>query len=853
MAPAVDVLADWQSIGVIDEVFVISAADSGNTQLPALRINGGRTARVALATELAGRHDVTAFRLALLSVPDRAMLTETQAVELRTLVERAAPRGVVSCLNVVAARPGVDYDVAAHTWLGWHNILLAPENSASPSAGLSLIGTEGPLPVTHTMAAVCSLLGLFAGHRDGRFDGRDYLPDARVVVARGFTRFLAADAVERELLARVADVRERYPVPLYAGNQVLVATDEAAVATGSADVLWQAHGDLHARPRREPQPPPRMVIGAWEALRRFFVFLGYALRNAPGAYLRSLAHRINQRSAAAVQGFVFGQGDSTFAVAVNGVRADGRPVGFEEMDSALDTMTRQAAGRAVQHQPSDLARFWQEFMAGALSLLDAGTRTGPVEPLTVGSSRAVLSSPEHVVAGAGFTLTNNLAGHLPDWQLAPGDVLRGGQLAVQLDQLGRDHPHLAAEAAHAQHGLQGWLAAAERTYAGRLGGLLTRDLLSSVRDIIRYNELLAGLAAPTPPPDDGQRALSRILLGILGGAVLLLVLTVVLAVAIPFKWWVTVIICLVIVTAWLVTSVLVFVNRQRQYFEELHRREHRGLAEEAYRANLLDALDDARRLHRAYRQYQDWTRALGSFLRTPLGTPPPHRSAQVLIGPGLPLNLRLGEATTESIAAQVPVLRRNMFEANWLDHAWNHFRSDLPSGLGEWQDLLRQQPDHLWHDPPLSAAGSVLSHWAQAVHQHERARGIPPSFQHELTSLLQSNQDQVATALREHVRFRANDTGQVGETDYASFVAGLGTHTGQTAAFDGALFAEATSTNLAHQVVDSWPQQAQSGLSYSIIVVQTSAALPPEDLRSAHSQLPTDAPRQQRIARDRRV
>ncbi len=844
----VDILRDWAALGVVGEVFAVAIEDVvSGVQVGAYRIGApsgaaGASRRVLLADELASRHDVELVRLGVLDLSAWApQFDEAEAGLVRAYLSRVLPHVRLVAVHLLAPQhtptDGLHWRSGAGLWAGWHNVIIAPENSAAPSAGLAPVVAQpdSPLGLTHPVAAACGVLGALSGHTDSLFDDRQYLPGEQAFVARTFTRYLSAEAVNHEVLVRTTDVRDRYPVPRREGQPVLVVDDELDASLGMAERLLTRHREVFAGERPMPQRTPPTRIGPMAALGMFFSFFLAALRNAPRAFVAALVRRTQAAIAREVGDFVFGASDSSFTVVVGGIGADGRPVALEDLDTALDQLADQA-GANLSYRPANLSALWHDYVAGALTLLDAGAREPELPPLAVGAHQAVVSSTARVVPAPGeaFELSPDVAAYLPGWRIEGADLARAALLDQRLAGLGREQGQLTEQLAGQRRALADWVAGIDG-YTARVGQRLATAMHGTFAEIAALNDQLRRVGDTVSLPantDDRQRQLGRTLLLIAGAALLLIVVCVLLTVYVPMKWYVGVAICLVIVAGWLAGSLSAFMHYQRAIFALLHQREEDARLSTVLRAHLREALDDGRRLSRAYRQFLDFSRALAVFAHAPLGMVPQSPRAELLIGPGLPRNVMIGvaDASEQTIADSVDALRRNLFEAGWLSEGWAHFLDDLPSGLGPWQYQLREQPDALWSDPRIDATGSVLTAWSHAVTEHAGSRGVPRAFVARFDALLEADHAGVTTALRQRVRVRRSQTGEETVLDYRDFVAGLATVDGRRCVFDSVLFAESPEHFDPARVDDTVVQRAGSGLALSLVVTQLSAGLQAVDL-----------------------
>lgn len=852
----VDLLRDWAALGVVGDLLAVAVDDlPAGLTIPAHRIYGltaeapARYERVRLSEALADAPEVDVLRVAVLDLPALApQIDEGSALAARDLLARFLPQAKIIAAHVIApqfseAESGHGQSSAprwhpeAGVWEGWHNIVVAPENASAPSGGVApvLASPTSPVALTHPVAACCALLGLLAGHSASLLDERRYAPGRQAFVARSFTRFLTADALTQDVLVRATDVAERYPIPRY-GKQVVVVDDEVAAAVEQADKLLTKHADVLPRERRQPQPRPPVKIGALQALGLFFRFFGAALRNAPRAFIHAMVRRTSAAIAREVAGFVFGPTDSAYTVVVGGIGTDGRPVNYADLDAALDDLAERVNPAGGGYRPENLSGLWQDFVAGGQTLLDAGSRVPELPPLEVGSQRAVVSATAAVAPGpTGFELSDALKPFLPGWRIAGADLALARRLDDRLADLSREQGHLTEQVARERRALAEWVASLGG-YTGRVGRRLGDAMLATFSEIAALNDHLARTTAQAALPsnvDAGQSRLGRTLLTIAGVALALVICTVLLTVFVPLDWWIGVIICVVLILGWLIASVQAFMNHQRAIFAILHRREDDARLAGVLSQQLREAIADGRRLSRAYRQYLDWSSALGAFLHAPLGRAVERAGSELLVGPGLPRNVLIGTAVADPAVLNdaVDTLRRELFEAGWLRTGWEQFLAELPPGEGNWRFHVREQPDLLWSDPRIDASGSVLTDWSAAVVRHAPDRGVPSGFVQRLQQLLDADHAGATTALRQRVLLRRSETGEAATIDYGDFVAGLGSRDSGHV-FDPALFATAPELIHPTAVTETIEQRVEHGINLSLVATQLSAGLRTADLAS---------------------
>lgn len=830
--PLLDVLRDWSTLGLVGPALVVNldAGRSDDIRVPAVSLTGGVVRGTVLQDELAARTRTDVVRVVMVSTLGREVSAPTSAaaLDLVAQVSNALPTLTPVRIHAIGASVQGTDAPAEIAWLGWHNVVVAPEVSASPAAGVApLVYDEAdPVRVTHLAGMVCSLAGLWSDVPHGPLDGSPVSPGNTLVLGRSFSRHLAAGSAERAVVARLSDLSRRYPLPYLDGSATVLVDDEAAAAMAMANALAEKHAYVFPRGRREPRPTPRRDIRGMEALRMLFGFLWDALRNAPRRFVERAVHELSRRTAAYVGQTVFGAADSEFNVVVNGVRADGTPATWAEIDAAVEVVANRHApsGSARQESHADLTELWKDLVIGGQTLLDAGQRGTGLPPVDVGASRGVIGTPSLVAPDPAvpYVLPAQVAALVKNPEVEACDVAGADRLLAELVQTAREQPHAAGQIGLAQASLQSYRDQQARSYVGRFGAKLA-DGIALVRGQVR--EYVDGLRRAEESVDvpaavaDQQRRLGNRLK-------LVLILWLLLAVAGVVAWRVNLVslpvalaVVLVSVVGWLGTSLTVFVRGQRELFAFLHRRRQMADQLEILRENLADALVDLRRLTRGYRQYLDWSRAFGAFVKAPLGEPACADEDGLLLGTRLPRNHRFGvaradDAIIDDVASR---LRRELFPIGWTTEAWDAFVADLPDGLGADSTRLREHPEYLYTDPSVTE-GSLLTTWSRAT--AARTWQGSSTMQRRVVAAIAASQDLVSRLL---ARVESRDvTGAVVDHSYEDFVAGID-DAAQVGGFQRVIFTPTAQSRNVTVVERSVPESAGHGMSRTILLTQFSS------------------------------
>jgi hypothetical protein len=829
----VDVLRDWSALGLIGKVCVVDteALRPGELRLPTTVLEHGTTRGAILQGELSTLTRVDRIRVcAFTEIGDEVVGPDpTAALSVVDAVTNALPSTPLVRLHVI----GMALQGAALTselgWIGWHNVAIAPENAQTPSSGIDPIVAQdvGPVRQLHFAAALSSLAGLWSTATVGPLDDRQVSPGTIIFAARTYTRHLSADAVGSELLGRLAGIENGYPVPLFDGASAWVVEDESGAVDDMAARLLEKHAYVLPRPRTQPSRTAPQAIGVMQAIRMFFSFLWQALKNAPRAFLDSAIRRASITVAGVVQSAVFGSGDSEFAVVVNGMRADGSPASWVEVEESLERLSTRLTGTSSAGQANtDLSPFWKDFISAGLTLLDAGSRSGDLPPRMNGSRRGIITNGARVAPDPAETYATpeNIAAYLnQDVVVPPYDVAGARQLWARMEVVAQRQPHVAGQIGAAKDELRAWGGRVEQTYTGRVGLRLAEGIRSTRSEVQELTKALQDAEAAAEVPDaieEQQRQLAKKLRVHFLVAVLLAVVAVVLAVVLAPL---IAIALPIIIAGWLFSSVRTFMRGQTELFALLHRRRELATQLDTLRRHLIEAIEDLRRVTRAYRQYQDWTAALGGFIRSPLGRPAIRQDADLLLGSGFPRNHRFGSARPDGYVLDEVAgrMRRDIFGVGWLSGAWELFLADVPRSMGPNAFRVEEDLDLLFADPGV-ARESLLTDWSRAVSGRTDWKGTAEALRGRVDGVLTGAGSDLTPRLLAQVETR-NAVGTVEKIRYEDFINGLdraGDGIGHQA-FSRAMWGPAVNDD-ATTVASTQVQTTSAGLGLTLVVTQVS-------------------------------
>src|SRR6202165_2797658 len=479
------VLTDYSAVGLLTGFAWVDSADAGASSLPATLVTDGRANPVVLQQLVtAQRHE--RLRLAVL-VPLEALpasrvplAVEQQVEQIMRFGAMGAPITLLRLLYTHGAAATVTADPSA-VLEGWHNLLIAPEDSAGPGLGAVPWGPmTDPLEFAqYTAPVIAGIAGLWAGVEQTPFDTLEVLPGQTVRAVRAFYRRLDTSEVEERLRAQLFDPAGRLPLPRGGQVPVVYVEDVPVAAQTMARALWTKHRDVLRGTRLAAGDVGSQAISIWAALKMFFKFMGASLRSAPGAWWAAVTGSVSSVLASTVQGTVFGGKDSAFAVVTSIDVAN-----WQDLGRSADTLN-SALGGAPQPEhlaQQDLSALWIDFVNGALTLADGGRRAAGLEPIQVGSGVGVLAHAADVVPSATeqfSAIPTSLAAVIGVSSVEPADVLGAANLRDRV-QRAYQEPAAGVEARTAGTELEGWQRVAARSYAWQVSSILV-DFLHRAR------------------------------------------------------------------------------------------------------------------------------------------------------------------------------------------------------------------------------------------------------------------------------------------------------------------------------------------------------------------------------------
>lgn len=584
--------------------------------------------------------------------------------------------------------------------VGWTTLVLAPEDSDSPSdAKDPQRRADGPDALARYAApAVAGLTGLWAGSNetpvlDGPRGAMASGEGGVVRLTRVYHRRIDTTEMEAGIRRRTLDVTARVPQPVREGNRrVTIADDDAEITGKMTDGFARAAEPYLLSELRPYQNPTASKVGAWETLKRFFSFFFKAVIGTPGDWLAAGSATVQRGFARMVQNTLYGQ-DSAIEV-VCGRHSGARRTGSIDEVSAASSYLRERLDRSDAQirigEPPTLAAMWRAYANTCLTLVDGGEREQDLlaAPRDHYGNGVVVERPELAVPDAAdrfngehHTLRSMLGDSLGDTTIAPFDPHGATAYANALDYVAdktTDRSVLNLQARFDE-----WRRRNSTSFAWRIGDLLS-GFMEEARSraatcgeqLNRFQEELEGLGE-----DDGEasRRLARSLRILTGLWALFSLFIAYLVVAhyeprvliprlewsAPWNWGLLAFLLLTVVI--LGIQFLVFARAQRGIFDRITRRALLAENERIAAANLATAIGDVERCARSYAQHQSWSAILGRALSSPFGSSLGADSPLRIPHAGLPRSTVIAEADIDERRAQEAVqrLRDRVFPPSW--------------------------------------------------------------------------------------------------------------------------------------------------------------------------------------------
>lgn len=735
-------LRDWQAGGLTTDFVWMSAEAVAAGRMAGHLVSSGTLHPVDLR-RMAGQAAYSRVRLGELIAADahspvsaaagrsQPFGVDSPGAAVLSVVESNFGGAEISPLRVVLTGADGPGDTPAPQVVGWHYLVVSPEDTSSPGVGSAPIDSSRPGGLdTQRASQLAGLLGLWNGVAEAPLDSEEVGSLIRFRIVRGFHRRLSGDSTEQAVRSALLDVDSGYPRPDHEGGRCIYVENPAGAAQQAVSQLWEAYAHVLRGPRETLQLQQAKLIGVGQALKMLFSFLWASIVGAPAAWAVQVVRGFQTSVAASVQGFVFGSEQSAYQVVVAGRRADGLPAGWEDLQSAAKDLERSLPGSGqIEHE--DLSGLWREYTNGALTLADGGVHGTVIRPLIVGSQTAVFRQPGDIVPdpdAAYPALTGALGATLGSQRLDAVDVAAIDEQGRRLQAESTRGTELSRESSAALGEMARWRESLARTYSSQFGARLAdaihahrgelAALLKRLRDAAGSGEEEAALLR------EKQKRLGTIMRVLAIIAFLLLVTFAILGGVEVLSWTAALTIMAGTVVVWFVTALIVFVRGQRELFRIINRRRELETQAEVDVRNISAVVRDLTRATDAYAQYLKFTRALGHFLHHPFGVQ--HDPAEAAAGEfvDLPRSVAQGSivADEDSIQESAMILQHSQFRTGWLDGQWRKFLTLAAGIVGPRGLELRDDPEMLFR--VRADTDDLLDLWAAGLD----GAPIPPTF-----------------------------------------------------------------------------------------------------------------------------
>ncbi|MDR1635662.1 MAG: hypothetical protein LBS27_12275 [Bifidobacteriaceae bacterium] len=727
-----DALQDLSAIGMVQPFIWLAGLDGAGLAATGSWIRDGErfTAPLDQLLKDKGQEGYDHLRVGVLvpAYPGVDQIGLQEAIELAAELETnpALSRTHAERLRVYIADPSAHPVEGIEPVLGWHNVLIDPENATSPGGGPVAWtgGADASDFGRRALPAICGLFTLWRGESTGALDGTVPPPNGGLRMIRSFHRKLDATNVVGAARQSVLSLDQGLPVSTVVGSETEAAPDPAALSYQMSKVFLADHGgDLGLGPREAIPVEEKKELGPGQTLKMFFSFLGSAIGNTVANFPQHVINKISGSVARKISNLVFGSNDPAVIVVVNGRRADGKPAGWRELGQQIASVADRMGFATTPDAVPNFGSVWKSYGGAARALADGLPRGRDSEVPLTGTKRPIIPRPAQIVPDPRedpFQLDALLAAELGLAQVQPGDVAESEDLRNRLRMLASDRV-LGARAGQELARLEGWLGTVGHTFAHNVGRFIAGNLLAALAQVRAYLteiERRERGAATSQDLADAQKRARRRILVILGIFLLGLVATVVLAVLDVLGVALAVGIGAALLIGWAVSSLLAFTSSQRDLFALANRVKTLEPALNALRRNLRQAYSDIQRLSLAYDQYLIWTAIYGEFLNRPFGRGKTAAPSPAVAPVGLPTAVQSAVVvTTPEVLAQVTAtLRQGVFEPGWLEPAWEACLQSALETLGPQAAIaLDGDPGRLYAD---RGTNSYLALWSAAVLAH---------------------------------------------------------------------------------------------------------------------------------------
>lgn len=716
---------------------------------------------------------------------------------------------------------------------GWHNIVVSPEDGRGPGLGhIQLPATTDPIDVgRHSAPVIAGLLGLWKNITHNPLDDSPALPGAVVRLARSYYRQIQAGGAETLLHRQLLAQNGTLPLPSDQRAQVVHVQDVSLAAGSMAEKLWNKHDSVLRGPRQSYDTHTPEKIGLGAAIRMFFGFLWAAIKNAPAAWYAQIIDSVSTTVAASLNKTMFGDG-SAYEVVVNGRTANGARVDWTTIaDASSQLRSALASGPGTESHTarSDLSGLWLDYSRAALTLADAGARTSELPPVQVGANRGIIATAANIIPGPRECFTEIpgvIAANIDIVTVDSTDPMGITSLRDKLSDLEGTREH-GVQARTTLTALSTWQRKHGHSFGVQVGRRLAEAFGTTYFEV---GELLTKLSSPPDlgPQPTGNNRLARWVQ--ITALVLIIVTATVTYLVIDDRlrwWWAPVIIGAACISGFAL-CLRAFLRAQQEMFQLINKRTSLRNEREVDHQNLGAALRDLSRLSQAYGEYLAWSRALGAFLASPLGSDQRRTHESVPVSWGLPMSTAIAVATPDDgeVSSAVTYLRRDLFNPGWLSGPWTTLvHAAVSPASGDGDPPAESSP--LWFQPGR-ASGSTLDQWSSELFDGHRQSSGAEGVWRRAQQMLRGPMSELADTLVG--RIHVPGASPIPATEFLGGVDRPATPTGY---FDRALLTDLAVTSGAGAVSADHRTTARHGIGTICVATQLTDAFPVDYLAGA--------------------
>ncbi|MGJ3509669.1 hypothetical protein [Enemella sp. A6] len=830
----VETLVDWSAAGLVAPFAVVDPSSMGSGMIAATVVDNGHRTGMGLDDVVTVRRWRRVRLCVLVPVLGEAPAASSRiehAVHEVVLRTGAVPQ--VELLRCLITRPASGTGRGEFAREGWHNLLIAPEESRGPGRGQTLLDPATD-PVTigpDAAAAIAGVTGLWSGLSEAPLDGVTPDPGRTIRLVRSFHRRLDAREVADRVRQEVINTGE-VPRPRLHGTEAVYIDDAAMATHDMAMAVLRKHAPLFRGQRVQPAATPAEKVGIGRALSMLFSFIWASITLAPMKWYSMVVGNVSAAAARGAQALVFGSDPSAFNVVAKGELASGDADWQDIARASADLENALEGGGPRRHESSgDFSPVWRDYVEVGLTLIDAGDRSHALPPVQVGTDRGVLRHPGLVAPSPDDAFTAippRVSNAVKITTVRAGDPLGTHTLQQRLLALS-NQPSLAREVDQTLRDLADWQQRHNNSYAARTGALLGKQLMDTSNEV---RTLMSKASQAAPVDLDTGTAERQKSIAAWMRAVLIVFLVSVAALILGgardwLNWLPAGIGIAINLVLWAVTSMVLFMLSQRELFRDLHRRKVAVSQAEADRENLRIATRDLRRQTEAYGQLQEWTRVLGVVVHEPFGRSGGRDAGVAALESGLPLNAQVGFAVPEPRATGEVVahLRRTVFVPGWLSAPWERALADAGARLGPQAFDLSEDPRRMFGQR-AGVSESWLTRWSALLERDGAGEAAAEELWRRVLDELSHGSSDLRGRLISDVRV----IGQRDPVPVADFLGGLGDEADQTRRFDERVLSREARLADRARVATRWPRSVADGLSSAVVLTELSAGIAEYDI-----------------------